>query len=42
MAKSSKRKSKSNMRRKLSTKELHSVVKHAKRKIASNKRKLSN
>lgn len=41
MAKSSKRKSKSNMRRKLSTKELHSIVKHAKRKIASNKRKLS-
>ena len=41
MAKSSKRRSKSNMRRKLSTKELMSVVKHAKRKMASNKRKLS-
>ena len=39
MAKSSKRRSKSDMRRKLSTKELRSVVKHAKRKIASNKRK---
>jgi len=39
MAKSSKRRSKSNMRRKLSTKELRSVVKHAKRKMASNKRK---
>ena len=41
MTKSGKRRSKYNMRRKLSTKELHSVVKHAKRKIASNKRKLS-
>ena len=40
MAKSSKR-SNSNMRRKLSTKELNSVVKQAKRKMASNKRKRS-
>lgn len=39
MAKSSKRRTKSNMRRKLSTKELRSVVKKAKRKMASNKRK---
>ncbi len=41
MTKSGKRRSKSNMRRKLSTKELRSVVKKAKRKIASNKRRRS-
>ena len=41
MAKSSKRRSKSNMRRKLSTKELRSVSKHSKRTRASNKKKSS-
>ena len=41
MAKSSKKRSKSNMRRKLSTKELRSVSKHSKRTRASNKKKSS-